>query len=77
MWKSIFEGIQTLFVDFLFLPLDSLRKLELYSWFGANIINWVFMIICITYLVYIHKEILRFKNSGEDEQDTTAHSFLK
>ena len=77
MWKSIFEGIQTLFVDFLFLPLDFLRKLELSSWLGANLINWVFIIICISYLIHVHKEIRRYKKNGEDEQDTTAHSFLK
>lgn len=77
MWKSIFEGIQTLFVDGLLLPLDFLRKLELTSWFGANLINWIFMFICIAYLVHVHKQILIYKKSGEDEQDTTAHSFLK
>ena len=77
MWKSIFEGIQTIFVEGLFLPLDMLRKLELTSWFGANIINWVFMFICFAYLIKIHKQILVYKKTGEDNQDTTAHSFLK
>lgn len=77
MWKSIFEGIQTLFVDVLFIPFDLLRKLELSSWLLANLINWVFVIICIAYLVHIHKQILNFNKTGEDKQDTTAHSFLK
>jgi hypothetical protein len=43
--KAFFEGIQSLFVDFLFVPLDGLRSLELSSWFGANFINWIFMAI--------------------------------
>ena len=77
MWKSIFEVIQFLFVEVLLLPLDFLRNLELSSWFGANLINWVFMFICIGYLIKIHKQILIFQKSGEDVQDTTAHSFLK
>ena len=43
---AFFEGIQYLFVNILFAPLDFLRHLELVTWFGANTINWIFMIIC-------------------------------
>lgn len=72
--KAFFEGIQTLFVDFLFAPLDALRSLELSTWFGANFINWIFMAICATATVYWMKQIKDTKK--EDQQDTTAHSFL-
>ncbi|HRN98438.1 MAG TPA: uracil phosphoribosyltransferase [Flavobacterium sp.] len=75
--KAFFEGIQTLFVDFLFLPMDAMRKLELSSWFGANIINWIFMAICVGATWYWIKQLKLHKSSGEDYQDTTAHSFLK
>ena len=44
--KSFFEGIQSLFVDFLFLPMDWLRELELSNWWVANAINWLFILIC-------------------------------
>lgn len=73
--KNFFEAIQSLFVDFLFKPLDWLRSLELSTWFGANLINWIFMGICAYYMVYWIKQILLTKS--EDGQDTTAHSFLK
>jgi hypothetical protein len=73
--KNFFEAIQSLFVDFLFKPLDWLRSLELSTWFGANLINWIFMGICAYYMVYWIKQILLTKS--EDSQDTTAHSFLK
>ena len=43
--KDFFYGIQDLFVDVLFAPLDYLRELELTSWFGANTMSWVFMLI--------------------------------
>jgi hypothetical protein len=69
--------LQFLFVDFLFKPLDWLRALELDNWWLANIINWVFVAICIKYLLYWTKELKIFKQNHEDEQDTTAHSFLK
>lgn len=75
--KAFFEGIQSLFVDFLFLPLDFLRKLELTSWFTANILNWIFMIICAYFIVYWIKQLKLHKENNDEFQDTTAHSFLK
>jgi len=76
MMTSFFEGIQYLFVNILFAPLDFFRALELKTWFGANIINWIFMIICAVAIVYWTKQLKLHKESGEDFQDTTAHSFL-
>ena len=73
--RAFFEGIQSLFVDFLFIPHDALRKLELTTWFGANFINAIFMGICAYFMVYWIKQIKSTKT--EDNQDTTAHSFLK
>ncbi|WP_318641748.1 DUF6341 family protein [Flavobacterium ardleyense] len=75
--KAFFEGIQSLFVDFLFLPMNFLRELELTTWFGANIINWIFVIICTTAMVYWVKQLQLHKSNNEDYQDTTAHSFFK
>ncbi len=75
--KAFFNGIQTLFVDYLFWPLDALRSLELKSWFGANFINWIFMLICASALVYWTLQLKVHKNNNEENQDTTAHSFLK
>ncbi|MES2240849.1 MAG: uracil phosphoribosyltransferase [Bacteroidota bacterium] len=75
--KAFFEGIQSLFVDFLFKPLDGLRSLELSSWFAANTINWCFMIICASAMVYWIKQLRIFEDAGTENQDTTAHSFLK
>lgn len=75
--RAFFEGIQTIFVDFLFKPLDWLRSLELSSWFGANIINWIFMIICTLATIYWIKQLRLHESNNEENQDTTAHSFLK
>ncbi len=75
--KAFFEGIQSLFVDFLFKPLDGLRSLELSHWFAANTINWIFMIICTAAMVYWIKQLRIFDEQGTENQDTTAHSFLK
>lgn len=55
--KAFFEAIQTLFVDFLFKPLDWLRELELSNWWLANIVSWALIIVCCKYIVYWCKEL--------------------
>ncbi|GGD22768.1 MULTISPECIES: DUF6341 family protein [Flavobacterium] len=75
--KAFFEGIQYLFVDILFAPFDMFRSLELSNWWGANILNWIFMIVCAVAIVYWCKQLVAHQNNNEENQDTTAHSFLK
>ena len=75
--KAFFEGIQTLFVDFLFKPHDFLRQLELKSWLSANIFNWILMIVCAYYIVFWCKQLMFHKHDNQEAQDTSAHSFLK
>lgn len=75
--KSFLEGIQYLFEEILFLPMDFFRKLELENWWTANLVNWIFTIICCVAMVYWLKQLQIFKKNNEDNQDTTAHSFLK
>ena len=75
--KAFFEGIQWLFENILFAPHNFLRELELESWFVANIINWIFMIICTVAMVYWILQLKLHRDNNEEYQDTTAHSFLK
>ncbi|RZJ34109.1 MAG: uracil phosphoribosyltransferase [Flavobacterium sp.] len=74
--RAFFEGIQTLFVDFLFIPHDALRRLELKSWFAANMINWILMLICAVAMLYWIKQLKLHEQNNEENQDTTAHSFF-
>ncbi len=74
--KSFFEGIDYLFVKILFAPLDLLRSLELENWWLANIVTWIFIIICFAATFYWMKQLRIFKSNNDDNQDTTAHSFL-
>ncbi len=75
--KAFFEGIQWLFENIFFIPQNFLRKLEPNSWFGANTINFIFMIICAAAMVYWIKQLKLHKDNNEEYQDTTAHSFFK
>lgn len=61
--KSFFEGIADLFVNHLFAPLDSLRSMH--SWWGANAINWIFILIGATAFTYWMLQLKKFHDSGE------------
>lgn len=74
--KAFFEAIGYLFTDILFLPLNLFRSLELENWWLANIVTWIFILICCAATMYWLKQLTIFKQNNEDEQDTTAHSFL-
>ncbi len=74
--KAFFEGIQWLFENIFFIPQNFFRQLELKNWFAANTINWIFMIICAVAIVYWIKQLQLHKANNEENQDTTAHSFL-
>ena len=75
--KTFFEGIQWIFENILFIPQDFFRKLELSNWFLANIFNWILMAVCAYYIIYWCKQLAIHQDNNEENQDTTAHSFLK
>lgn len=75
--KSFLEGIQYLFEQILFVPLNYFRRLELENWWTANIINWIFIIVCIVAILYWMKQLKMYSEKNDDVQDTTAYSFLK
>lgn len=74
--KAFFEAIGYLFTDILFLPLNFFRSLELENWWLANVITWIFILTSFVATVYWLKQLTIFKKNGEENQDTTAHSFL-
>lgn len=73
---AFFEALGYLFTNILFFPLDLLRYLELDNWWLANIITWIFIIIACAGTWYWLKQLTIFKQNNDDDQDTTAHSFL-
>ncbi len=74
--KAFLEAIAYLFQEILFIPLNLLRELELASWFLANSINWVFLIIGFAAASYWIGQLQKFSDSGEEDTDSTSHSFL-
>ncbi len=74
--KEFFEGIASLFEDVLFIPFDLLRDLELESWFLANFLNWIFIVIAFVAFVFWMLQLKKFNDANEEDRDPTAHSFL-
>ncbi|MFC0603396.1 DUF6341 family protein [Winogradskyella pulchriflava] len=74
--KDFFYGIQDLFVDVLFAPFDALRALELESWFGANFMSWIFMIIGLVAFTYWMMQLAKYNNNNEEDKSVSAHSYL-
>ena len=72
--KDFFEGIQSLFVDFLFAPYDFFRFIE--NWWASNMVNWVFVIIGTVAMVYWVLQLKSFDDNNEENKDVSAHSFL-
>lgn len=74
--KDFFEGIAWLFTEILFIPFDALRQLQDESWFLANIMNWIFMIVCFLAFFYWMIQLKKYNDNDEEDRDPTAHSFL-
>ena len=72
--KAIFEGIQDLFDNVLFIPYDFLRFID--NWWSANILSWVFILIGAAAFVYWMLQLRAFDQTGEEENDLSAHTYL-
>lgn len=77
MWRNIFEGIGSFFQNVAFAPLDALADLELRSWWGANLMTWVFLTILAVLLVYWILQLKKFDDNNEEDKSSKAHSFLE
>ena len=74
--EDFFEGIQSFFEDIAFAPLNYLRDLELSSWWAANALNWIFIIVGFAAFIYWMLQLKKINDRNEENRDSTAHSFL-
>ncbi|WP_224488219.1 DUF6341 family protein [Robertkochia flava] len=72
--SDFFYGIQYLFEEILFAPLNFLRSMD--SWWGANTINWIFMIVGFVAFIYWMGQLKIFNDNNEENKDISAHSYL-
>ena len=74
-FKDLFEAIEFLFVEVLFIPFDFIR-LDISSWLIQNGINFTFMLVISAALLYWTLELIKYDKKGKEKKDVTAHSFL-
>ena len=75
-WKGVFEGIQSIAEDVLFLPYNMLRAIELDNWWLANIVSWTLMLIGFVAFIYWMGQLKKFNDNNEEDKSSTSHSFL-
>lgn len=74
--KAFFEGIQSLFEDYLFSPFNALKSLELENWWAANTISWIFIVIGLVAFIYWMGQLSQYNKNGEEDKSITSHSYL-
>lgn len=70
-WTDFWRGIQYVFEEILFVPLNWLRDLQLDSWWLANIVSWIFLLIGAAGFIYWMKQL---KNFHDEERENASHS---
>jgi hypothetical protein len=74
--KAVFEGIQSIVEGTVLAPFNTLRALELESWFGANIVSWFFTVIGLVAFTYWMLQLKSFNNNNEEDRSQVSHSYL-
>ncbi|MEO8933512.1 MAG: uracil phosphoribosyltransferase [Xanthomarina sp.] len=74
--KDFFYAINDLFVNILLTPFDALKALELESWFAANFVSWIFILIGSVAFVYWMIQLKGFDDNNEDDKSISSHSYL-
>ncbi len=74
MWRTFFEGIEDLFVNYLFWPYDFFRFMS--NWWASNTVNWILFILGFVAFVYWMLQLKKFDDNGEEDKTISSHSYL-
>lgn len=72
---EFFNGIGAFF-EFILIPFDALRELELSSWWLANFASWILILISFVAFVYWMMELKKHDDNQEDDKTISSHSYL-
>ncbi len=72
--RAFFEGIEDLFVTGIFWPYDFFRFMS--NWWTSNAVNWIFVLLGATAMIYWLMQLKKFDDSGEEDKSITSHSYL-
>ena len=74
--KSFFESIAILFEEILFSPFELLTHVELFNWWLSNAMSFIFLLVGFIAGIYWINQLRKFDKSGEENKNSSAHSFL-
>lgn len=74
--KDFFTAFGDFFVNFLLLPFDALKELELSSWWLANSFSWILILIAMAAFVYWMLQLKQYDANDEEDKSISSHSFL-
>tara|TARA_B100000767_G_scaffold167752_1_gene157121 strand:- start:1359 stop:1586 length:228 start_codon:yes stop_codon:yes gene_type:complete len=74
--KDLFNSIQELCENILFVPFNELREIELTNWWAANVATWVFMGIGVIAFVCWMLQLKSFSDNNEEDKSISSHSYL-
>ncbi|SRX52646.1 DUF6341 family protein [Aequorivita sp. CIP111184] len=69
-WIGFWEGIASLFENVLFIPYDALRLFQDQTWWGANIISWILLLIGSAAFIYW---MIKLKDFNENTESTYTY----
>lgn len=72
---EFFNGVAAFF-EFLFIPFEALRELELSNWWLANIFTWILILITIAAFVYWMLQLKEHDDNNEEDKSISSHSYL-
>lgn len=71
--ETLIDGIVALF-EIILIPFNALRELEDTSWFAANVVSWICILILCVAVVYWMRKLNEFDK--DEDKTQTGHSFL-
>ena len=75
--KNFFETIASLFEELLFSPFQLLTQVELFSWWVANCVSFIFLIVGFIASAYWIIQLQNFDKSGEEKKIRLPILFYK
>lgn len=72
---DFWRGIQSFFEDFLFIPLNYLRDLQFDSWWLANIVNIILILIGMAAFTYWMMKLNSFREEEKENASHSAHEY--
>ncbi len=64
-FKGFYELIQSFAEDVLFLPYNALRELQDNSWWAANFMSWILLLIGAAAFIYWCLQLKKYNESTE------------